>query len=96
MAIYIQKASILKKGIPFIFDVTTVYYNVVYGHFFDLEKIPSLFEASHLIDGTGKLSLIYENDLRWFHYETHDKMLLFDHFRLPRYVKNGDKLLYLE
>jgi hypothetical protein len=96
MAIYVQKATILKRGVPFIFDITHVYYNVVYGHFFNLEKIPALFEASNLIDGTGKLSSIYENDLRWYHYETADKMMIFHHFRLPHYVKRGDKLLYLE
>lgn len=96
MAIYIQTSSLAKRGIPFIFDITCVYHNVIYGHFFNLEKVPSVFEASHLIDSSKKLSLIEKQDLKWFHYETSDKLLIFDHFNLPRYVRSGDKLLYLE
>lgn len=96
MAIYVQTSSLMKRGIPFIFDITCVYHNVIYGHFFDIEKLPSLFEASHLIDGNRKLSLIHKEDLRWFHYEDKNKLLMFNHFYLPRYVRTGDKLLYLE
>ena len=96
MVVYIQKASLLKKGIPFIFEITSVNYRIIFGRFYDLKKIPALFEASHLIDGDGKLCSIYEEDLRWFHCETVDKLLIFDHFRMPHYVKQNDKLLYLE
>jgi hypothetical protein len=63
---------------------------------FDNNGIPELFKAGYMINEQGTLIKINPKDLYWFHYEDVNKMLIFDHFHLPHYTKEGDTLLYLE
>lgn len=96
MAVYLR--SLATKGSPFIFEIRGVYSKIIYGSFMNknIDKIPALFEAQFLVDADGKTACIQRDDLRWFHFEDKNKLIIFDNFYLPHYVRQGDRLLYLE
>lgn len=96
MATYARSSIV--KGTPFLFYITNIYSSkIIYGNFKGfLDKIPDVFEARYVIDEDGKVGKINLTDLQWFHCEDRNKLLIFDNFYLPHYVKPGDKLLYLQ
>lgn len=92
MVVFLNKA--LNPGKIYSLKILNVYSRFIFGVGHNKNKIPPPFVSKIIIDDVGKQAVINENDLRWFHYEDYgDEMIIFDHFRLPHYVRPGDTII---
>lgn len=99
MVVYLR-TPVIQRGMRAL-DIVSVYSKVIIGNYFhidsrvSIDEVPPLFISKYIIDDVGKYAPINDG-LQWFHYEMSDKMLIFDHFQLPHYVRGGDRVLFVK
>jgi len=69
------------------FFITHVFDSRILGHFMKERCYPDYFEAMHVVSHDGSYRDVEQKELEFFHFESVDKMVVFNQFRLPADVR---------